>query len=87
MGITEEDIQNQQQVPLADEVVAKLLETLQQYQPRVIGLDLFRDIPHPPGTQKLLQQLQADNLIAIYELGDGTEVLPPPGVPQKTPRL
>ena len=83
VGITEEDIQNQQQVPLADEVVAELLETLQQYQPRVIGLDLFRDIPHPPGTQKLLQQLQADNLIAIYELGDGTEVLPPPGVPQK----
>ena len=83
VGITEEDIQNQQQVPLTDEVVAELLETLQQYQPRVIGLDLYRDIPHPPGHQNLLQQLQADNLIAIYELGNGTGVLPPPGVPQK----
>ena len=83
VGITEEDIQIQQQVPLADEVVAQLLETLEQYQPRVIGLDLYRDIPHPPGNQKLLQQLQADNLIAIYELGDRASVPPPPGVPEK----
>ena len=84
VGITETDIKNQQRMPLSDRVVAQLLQTLQQYQPQVIGLDLHRDIPHPPGNQKLLQQLQADNVIAIYELGIGGErgvsVQPPPSI-------
>lgn len=84
--ITEADIQNQQRWPLSDRVVAQLLKQLQQYQPKVIGLDLHRDIPHLPGNKELLQQLQADNVIAIYELGIGAErgisVPPPPGLPE-----
>ncbi|MGF1482111.1 MAG: EAL domain-containing protein [Cyanophyceae cyanobacterium] len=83
VGITEADIQNQKSWPLSDEVVAQLLEKLQRHQPRVIGLDLYRDIPHPPGTASLRQQLQADNVVAIYEIGNNTGVKPPPGVPEE----
>lgn len=67
--ITESDIATFQQWPLPDRVVAQTLEELQQYQPRAIGLDLYRDIPQPPGHADLLKQLQAPNVIAIESYG------------------
>ena len=78
--ITESDIQEQNQWPITDEVYAELLTKLQKYQPKVIGLDIYRDISHPPGTDSLRQQLQAKNIIAIEELGS---IPPPPGVPKE----
>ncbi|MGK7876857.1 MAG: EAL domain-containing protein [Xenococcaceae cyanobacterium] len=81
--ITESDIQAQKRWPLSDGVIAQLLKKLQQYQPKVIGLDLYRDIPHPPGHNALLEQLQADNVIVMTKLGDRNRVPPPPGVPEE----
>lgn len=79
VGITESDLQAQQRWPVSDLVIAQLLSKLQQYQPRVIGLDLYRDLPQQPGHQNLLRQLQADNVIAITHLGnDDSETVPPP---------
>jgi CHASE2 domain-containing sensor protein len=51
--IAESDIQAQNQWPLNDRTLAELLEKLQQYQPEVIGLDLYRNIPQPPGHEAL----------------------------------
>lgn len=83
VGIDESDLQGQKQLPLSDEVVAQLLEALQQYEPKVIGLDLYRNVPKPPGRERLLRALQADNVIAITQLplGSHEAVPPPPGVP------
>jgi diguanylate cyclase (GGDEF)-like protein len=83
--ITEDDIRNQKKWPLSDRVVAKLLETLQKEQPRVIGLDLYRDIAQPPGENKLSKQLKANNVITITRLqgNDGQSVPPPPNVPKE----
>ena len=85
VGITEEDIQRLQQSTLSDQVVAQMLEKLQQYQPAVIGLDVFRDIPQEKGAPALKAQLQKPNTIAIAKMGtSGTgtlEVPPPPNVP------
>ncbi len=83
VGITEEDIQVFNRWPLSDETIARLLEKLSEYEPAVIGLDLYRDIPYEPGTKKLAEQLQAPNLIAIKNLGDGRVkgVPAPPGIP------
>ncbi|MEM6252332.1 MAG: EAL domain-containing protein [Cyanobacteria bacterium P01_D01_bin.156] len=79
VGITEEDIQQQQTWPLPDEVIAQLLSQLQQHNPAAIGLDLYRDIPHPPGEQQLTQQLQTENVVVIEKLGGkGTYQVPPP---------
>lgn len=72
VGITEDDIQQQQAWPLSDEVIAQLLQQLQQHHPAAIGLDLYRDIPHPPGELQLKQQFQAENVIVIEKLG-GTD--------------
>ncbi|MDX2240202.1 MAG: EAL domain-containing protein [Leptolyngbyaceae cyanobacterium bins.302] len=81
--ITEEDIRLQKRWPMSDEVIARLLQRLQQSQPRTIGLDMYRDVPYQPGQADLLKQLQASNVIAIRLLGDeDKQAVPPPiGVP------
>ncbi|MGI0489896.1 EAL domain-containing protein [Pantanalinema rosaneae CENA516] len=83
VAITEEDIRTQNQWPMSDAVFARLLANLQRYQPRVIGLDIYRDVPTQPGRSELLAQLQADNVITIKSLGDAedSKVPPPPGIP------
>nr|WP_277882131.1 CHASE2 domain-containing protein [Oculatella sp. FACHB-28] len=71
---------------LPDPVLAELLEKLQPYQPRVIGLDLYR--PGAAQAELAPQLEQAENLVAICKssetnfegeiIADGTK--PPPEV-------
>ncbi len=82
VAITEEDIRTQNRWPMPDQVIAQLIQKLQQYQPRTIGLDIYRDVPHSPGQSELYQQLQASNVIGIKLLGDSEKegVSSPSGV-------
>ncbi|HEY9735074.1 MAG TPA: CHASE2 domain-containing protein, partial [Trichocoleus sp.] len=83
VGITEEDIQ-QYGWPLSDDVLAQLLANLQQHQPRVVGLDLYRSSFRAQKQTDLQRQLQARNLVAIMNVGSDPEVgevPPPPTVP------
>ena len=75
--ITEQDIRTQQQAIMSDQVVAQMLGILQRHNPKVIGLDIFRDIPQKPGHDELRQQLAASNVIVINELGDLAEGMIP----------
>ncbi|MEB3213338.1 MAG: adenylate/guanylate cyclase domain-containing protein [Leptolyngbyaceae bacterium] len=78
VGITERDIEELQVTP-PDAVIAEVLERLQQHQPRVIGLDLHRNAPQPPGWEALLAQMQAENVVVITKLGDSADdAIPPP---------
>ncbi|WP_204104099.1 MULTISPECIES: EAL domain-containing protein [Spirulina sp. CCY15215] len=77
IAITEEDL-HRYGWPLSDAILAQTLQKLQSYQPRVIGLDLYRDIPKPPGEKALVKQLQAENIIAITEIV--SNIPPPPPV-------
>jgi len=71
VGVTEEDIQNLGTWPISDAKMTQLLQKLEQHKPRVIGLDIYRDIPVPPGHSELIKQLQkSDRLVAICKLGD-----------------
>jgi CHASE2 domain-containing sensor protein len=81
--IGEADIRAQNRVSPSDEVLAQVLSRLNRHNPRVIGLDLHRDVPQPPGTNQLAQQLQASNVVTITELGDSsaTYIPPPPNIP------
>ncbi|MGA7937922.1 MAG: EAL domain-containing protein [Kovacikia sp.] len=83
VAITEEDIRSQNRWPISDVVMAELLEKLQRYQPRVIGLDVYRDVPQYPGSAALMKQLQANNVIVVKNLEDDQNggVSPPVGVP------
>ncbi len=84
VAITEKDIQEQKRWPISDRTLAEVLQKLQHDRPKVIGLDLHRDLAQPPGREELKQQLQAFNIITITELGDNSEGVPPiPGIPEE----
>ncbi|MEQ9000141.1 MAG: adenylate/guanylate cyclase domain-containing protein [Coleofasciculus sp. B1-GNL1-01] len=82
VAITEKDIQNAGQWPISDQMLAQLIEKLKQQQPKAIGLDLFRDLPVPPGHDELMNVFASTpNLIGIEKVvGDalGEPVAPPP---------
>ncbi|MEN6616713.1 MAG: adenylate/guanylate cyclase domain-containing protein [Syntrophorhabdus sp.] len=69
--ITENDIKELGHWPLNDGEIAALLTSIEKAGPRVIGLDLFRDIPVPPG-KKDLEKVFAEglNIIGICKIGD-----------------
>jgi adenylate cyclase len=80
--IDEKDISRLGRWPISDATLAKVLEKLKQQQPKVIGLDLYRNLPTEPGHQELLKIFASTpNLIGIQKaLSDvnGPVVDPPP---------
>ncbi len=65
VGITEEDIRNVG-YPIPDRELANLITKLNRYKPRIIGVDIFRDIPVPPGGTELAKVFQTTkNVIGI----------------------
>ncbi|MGB3509860.1 MAG: CHASE2 domain-containing protein [Microcoleaceae cyanobacterium] len=68
VGINETDLQNYRH-PINDRDLAKLLQKLQSFQPRVIGLDIYRDLPQEPGYEKLVEAFETiPNLIGIEKI-------------------
>ncbi len=88
VGVTEADIQMRKEYPLHDGTLAQLLEKLQQYQPRTIGIDIIRDVPqgNPKGRialEKILKE--SDRAIAVCKLSSATDpgTAGAPGVPEE----
>lgn len=85
--ITEEDVQSQPKeerraASLSDRYLAKLLAKLEQYQPRAIGLDIYRENAVGGEYQDLATRMKtSDHLYAICQYGD-PGVSPPPEVPE-----
>ncbi|NMG21505.1 CHASE2 domain-containing serine/threonine-protein kinase [Brasilonema bromeliae] len=86
VAVTEDDIKKWKSPTsdrLSGEVLDNLLGKLEQYQPRAIGLDIYRDLPIEPGHNKLLKRLQqSDIIIPICKHNDKNErgVSPPEGI-------
>ncbi len=76
--ITERDIKNQNRWPISDATFAQLIQQLQEYQPKLIGLDVYREISSPPGTEALQKQFQNDNIITIKYLDHGNQQMSTP---------
>lgn len=75
---SEADIAQIKEFPISDGTLAKLLQKLQEYQPRVIGIDILRDVPQGTGRENLINVLQKnDNIIAVCKMSSLSE----PGVP------
>jgi CHASE2 domain-containing sensor protein len=91
--ITEKDIQSRQEMTqglksISDSTLAKLLNKLQKHQPRVIGLDIYRDFADPPNKSKPIQlptELSEENVVVVCKgqdrKYDPQGVKPPLGVP------
>ncbi|OKH44126.1 histidine kinase [Calothrix sp. HK-06] len=81
IGINEKDIESVGTYPIPDREIAVLINKVQSYQPKVIGLDLVRNVPIEPGNQELANILKNNkNLIAIEKVLP-TEYPPPPNIP------
>jgi CHASE2 domain-containing sensor protein len=94
--VTPEDVQNQnaeerRAASLSDQALEQLLQKINQYNPRVIGLDLYRDFPldDPETTPELLMQLTSnDTLVSVCQLaahGSEEGIPAPPEIPKTDP--
>ena len=73
--------------PLRDGALAALLERLASWQPRAIGVDLYRDIPEPPGTAALDAVMRRHpEIYWVFKLRDNAVHLgiPPPRLLRNT---
>lgn len=87
--ITETDIQNQGRWSLTDATIAQALEILTESRPCAIGLDLYRNIPVPPGTKKFEEILTRNqSIITPMKFAGEDEVpIPPPAVVKDTEQV
>ena len=84
IGADERDIGSDKYgYPLPDDVLARLIDKLQQHQPAAIGIDIFRDKPivNRANNSELTPYWQKSNVIAVC-LGDNLEnsVAPPQAI-------
>ena len=87
--ITENDIRQQGTWPVPDATIARALELLAASRPRAIGLDMYRDIPVPPGHDVLETVLLSHpNIVAVTKFGLTAETsVPPPAVLRDTEQV
>lgn len=85
--IDESDIKQVGQWPMSDAVLAQLISSIKQQQPRVIGLDIFRDLPVEPGHQDLINLFNSTpNLIGVEKViktAQGEVIQAPPSLKQR----
>ncbi|PSN16373.1 sensor protein Chase2 [filamentous cyanobacterium CCT1] len=85
--ITEADVQaqdpNDRRGSLSDQALSQLLATLQPMEPRLIGLDIYRDFPVRNQQPDLARQMRsADNFFAVCKSSfDGDLGIAPPPEP------
>ncbi|MGL6344406.1 MAG: CHASE2 domain-containing protein [Waterburya sp.] len=66
VGLNEADIRQIGTYPIPDRKLAALIKQLETYKPSVIGLDIYRDLPVPPGYNELVAVFQkSENIIGV----------------------
>jgi adenylate cyclase len=71
LEITEQDIREQGHWPLSDHTLAEALRALLEAGVRAIGLDIYRDLPVPPGERQLEKILREEpRVVAVRKSGD-----------------
>ncbi|NER00582.1 MAG: CHASE2 domain-containing protein [Cyanothece sp. SIO2G6] len=86
VGVDETDIQTLDEYPLHDDTIADLLAELQSYNPRVIALDIARDVPQgdEAGRDRLRETVAgSDRIITVCLLSSERSpgAAPAPGTP------
>jgi PAS domain S-box-containing protein len=85
--VDESDIKQLGRWPMSDAVLARLISLLKQQQPKVIGLNIFRDLPVEPGHQELVNVFTSTpNLIGIEKViktAEGQVIDAPPLLKQR----
>jgi adenylate cyclase len=87
--VTERDLQQQGGWPLTDRTLARALQTVVGLEPRAVGLDIYRDVPVPPGAEQLDAVLTGNSrIVVVTKFGEGASSgVPPPPVLQGTAQV
>jgi len=81
VGIDESDIQELGTYPVPDAVLVELLGKIEAQRPRVIGLDIVRDLPVGQGHEALQKFYESTpNLVGIAQVALGNQAIAPPPV-------
>lgn len=83
VGIDEADIREVGNYPIPDQEIASLLKKLQAYKPRVIGLDIVRDLPVQPGHKELVTAFEELKNLIVVEKILPEQIEPPPLPPEQ----
>lgn len=79
--VDDHDITSLGHWPISDEILAQLLLKLNAQQPRVVGLDLYRDLPVQTGYDRLVAVFRSmPNLIGVQKRFGERQVPPPPAL-------
>ncbi len=67
--INDHDLEPIGKYPLPDGIIAQALKTIQEHNPRVIGLDMYRNLSIEPGTEELSEIFKTTtNLIGVEKI-------------------
>lgn len=87
VGMTEADYRNLGRVIIPDGMYAQVIEKLKAQNPRVMGLDDYRDYPIEPGTAELIKVFETTpNLIGIRKVAGDSDletINPPPALAER----
>jgi len=75
--IDEPDIQAAGQFPIPDAILAEAITNIAQHQPRLIGLDIYRDFAVEPGHDELVALFRSQSNLIGIEKAVSPLILPP----------
>ena len=78
--VDEQDLQTVRQYPISDRVLASAIKNLNQAQPSAIALDLYRNMPVPPGERDLNKVFRSTNNLYVVEKVVKNAIAPPASV-------
>ncbi len=81
--ISDSDLRQLRQWPISDTILSQLITKINQQQPRVIGLDIYRDFPVEPGVEELATVLRSAHNVIGVEKVIGTPISPLPILEQQ----
>ncbi len=87
--VTEDDIQHLGRYPLPHGLLAEAIERIVAHGPRAVGIDIYLDVPIPPGRERLEAALLShDNVYVVTKFtGDGETGARAPSVLADTDRV
>lgn len=80
VGINEKDIRQLGKYPIVDAELSTLITTLQQYQPRAIGVDIVRDLMVEPGYLERQKTFQNNKNLIVIEKVLTPSIAPPQNI-------
>ena len=75
--ISEQDLNKVGQIPIPDDTLAQAINQIKANQPKAIALDLYRDLPVPPGSQNLQKIFNSTPNLYLVEKAVGKSIPPP----------